>query len=209
MSATPIKGVKVLDLSKVLAGPLCAQYLGDMGADVIKVEAPDGDETRGWPPFRSANDETDATGTVFLSANRNKRSIAVNLRNAEGRAVVHRLAKSVDVVISSFGPGVAERLGVDAATLRELNPRLVYCNISGFGCFDAKSWLHLVPGHLDGALDIKSLVRTAEDLVPLAVSLLALHAAISRVGAATIALQERLAIFAFLCFAVRADRLVV
>ena len=133
MSATPIKGVKVLDLSKVLAGPLCAQYLGDMGADVIKVEAPDGDETRGWPPFRSANDETDATGTVFLSANRNKRSIAVDLRNAEGRAVVHRLARSVDVVISSFGPGVAERLGVDAATLRELNPRLVYCNISGFG----------------------------------------------------------------------------
>jgi crotonobetainyl-CoA:carnitine CoA-transferase CaiB-like acyl-CoA transferase len=133
MSTTPVAGVKVLDLSKVLAGPLCAQYLGDMGADVIKVEAHEGDETRGWPPFRSAEGGADPTGTVFLSANRNKRSIAVDLRSLQGRSVVHRLAESADVVISSFGPGVAERLGVDAKTLRELNPRLVYCNISGFG----------------------------------------------------------------------------
>ena len=133
MSASPVAGVKVLDLSKVLAGPLCAQYLGDMGADVIKVEAAEGDETRGWPPFRSREDGSDATGTVFLSANRNKRSIALDLRQPESRAIVQRLACRSDVVIASFGPGVAERLGVDPATLRELNPRLVYCNISGFG----------------------------------------------------------------------------
>ncbi|GAB3628381.1 Acetyl-CoA:oxalate CoA-transferase [Pandoraea terrae] len=132
MSRTPVEGIKVLDLSKVLAGPLCAQYLGDMGADVIKIEAPDGDETRGWPPFRSS-DRSPPTGTVFLSANRNKRSLIVDLRNPDGQAVIHRLAANADVVICSFGPGVAQRLNVDESTLRRLNPRLVYCNISGFG----------------------------------------------------------------------------
>ena len=84
MSATPLQGLKVLDLSKVLAGPLCAQYLGDMGADVIKIETPDsGDETRHWPPFRR-DAEGVPTGTVFLSANRNKRSLAVDLRSKAG-----------------------------------------------------------------------------------------------------------------------------
>ena len=132
MSATPLQGLKVLDLSKVLAGPLCAQYLGDMGAEVIKVESPDGDETRGWPPFHVDADGT-RTGAIFLSANRNKRSIAVDLRQHAGQAVVQRLADGADVVIESFGPGVAERLGVDAATLRARNPRLVCCSISGYG----------------------------------------------------------------------------
>ena len=132
MSATPLQGLKVLDLSKVLAGPLCAQYLGDMGAEVVKVESPDGDETRGWPPFHVDADGT-PTGAIFLSANRNKRSIAVDLRQHAGQAVVQRLADGADVVIESFGPGVAERLGVDAATLRARNPRLVCCSISGYG----------------------------------------------------------------------------
>ena len=133
MSATPLQGLKVLDLSKVLAGPLCAQYLGDMGADVIKIETPDsGDETRHWPPFRR-DAEGVLTGTVFLSANRNKRSLAVDLRSKEGHEVILRLAELVDVVIESFGPGVAARLGVDAPTLRARNPRLVCCSISGFG----------------------------------------------------------------------------
>ena len=133
MSATPLQGLKVLDLSKVLAGPLCAQYLGDMGAEVIKIEPPEGgDETRHWPPFRTGSDGG-RTGTVFLSANRNKRSLAVDLRSAAGRAVVQRLAAQADVVIESFGPGVARRLGVDAATLRVGNPRLICCNISGYG----------------------------------------------------------------------------
>ena len=133
MSASPIAGLKVLDLSKVLAGPLCAQYLGDMGADVVKVETPnEGDETRHWPPFREAEGHGH-TGTVFLSANRNKRSIAIDLRSDAGREVVHQLARTSDVVIESFGPGVASRLGVDSRTLRGLNPRLVHCTVSGFG----------------------------------------------------------------------------
>jgi formyl-CoA transferase len=125
----PLTGIRVLDLSKVLAGPLCAQYLGDLGADVIKVETVgQGDETRGWPPFPAPG-----LGTVFLSANRNKRSIAVDMKTEKGREIVHALARSADVAIESFGTGVAERLGIDAATLRSLNDRLIHCTISGFG----------------------------------------------------------------------------
>jgi len=127
--AKPLDGVRVLDLSKVLAGPLCAQYLGDLGAEVIKVEAVgQGDETRGWPPFPAPG-----LGTVFLSANRNKRSIAINMKSEKGRSLVHELAKSADVAIESFGTGVAERLAIDADSLRALNDRLIHCSISGFG----------------------------------------------------------------------------
>ena len=133
MSAQPLSGLKVLDLSKVLAGPLCAQYLGDMGADVIKIETPEaGDETRHWPPFRRDSEGVD-TGTVFLSANRNKRSLAVDMLSPAGRAIIQRLVEQSDVVIQSFGPGVAKKLGVDAATLVERNPRLICCSISGYG----------------------------------------------------------------------------
>ena len=125
----PLDGIKVLDFSKVLAGPLCAQYLGDLGAEVIKVEAMgQGDETRGWPPFRAPG-----LGTVFLSTNRHKRSIAINLKSEKGTALVHALAKSADVAIESFGTGVAERLAIDADRLRALNERLIHCSISGFG----------------------------------------------------------------------------
>jgi len=103
-----------------------------MGADVIKIETPgQGDETRHWPPFREAGD--DSTGAVFLSANRNKRSLCLDLKTEQGREVIYRLAKWADVAIASFGPDVAEKLGVDAKTLRHCNPRLIYCDISGFG----------------------------------------------------------------------------
>ncbi|MCA0244285.1 MAG: CoA transferase [Proteobacteria bacterium] len=131
----PLQGLRVLDLSKVLAGPLCTQYLGDMGADVIKIEAPQGDETRGWPPFRQAAAAGDATrvGAIFISANRNKRSVVADLARPAGRELVQRLARRMDVVVSSFGPGVAAKLGVDAASLRALNPRLICCDISGYG----------------------------------------------------------------------------
>ncbi|MEQ8697833.1 MAG: CoA transferase, partial [Bauldia litoralis] len=125
----PLKGIRVLDLSKVLAGPLCTQTLADLGAEVVKVEALGlGDETRGWPPFAAPG-----LGAVYLSVNRNKRSIAVDLKAAEGKAIVHKLATQCDVAIESFGHGVAERLGVDAKTLQALNDRLIHCSISGFG----------------------------------------------------------------------------
>ena len=125
---TPLRGIRVLDLTKVLAGPLCTQSLGDMGADVLKIEpCLIGDDTRRWPPFRGE------TGAIFLSCNRNKRSLALDLKTPEGHAIVHRLAAQADVLVESYGTGVAERLGIDAPTLRALNPRLIYCSISGFG----------------------------------------------------------------------------
>jgi crotonobetainyl-CoA:carnitine CoA-transferase CaiB-like acyl-CoA transferase len=124
----PLSGIRVLDISKVLAGPLCTQYLGELGAEVIKVEPVEtGDDTRGWPPFRHG------LGAIFLSVNRNKRSLAVDLKSASGREIVKRLARRADVVIESFGTGVAERLGIDYASLKEEKPDLVYCSISGFG----------------------------------------------------------------------------
>lgn len=125
----PLDGIKVLDFSKTLAGPLCTQSLGDLGADIIKVEPLRlGDETRGWPPFRA-----DGLGAVFLSVNRNKRSIAIDLKTGEGRELAHELAAAADVVVESFGAGVSERLGIDAATMRSVNDRLVHCSISGYG----------------------------------------------------------------------------
>ena len=124
----PLADCLVLDFTKVLAGPLCAQYLGDLGADVIKLEPTGhGDDTRLWPPFRGK------TGTVFLSANRNKRSIAVDLKTDAGKSIARRLARKADIVIESFGPGVPQRLGIDYQTLKADNPRLIYCSISGFG----------------------------------------------------------------------------
>lgn len=133
MKHPPLNGLRVLDFSRVLAGPMCAQYLGDMGADVIKVEdTQGGDESRGWPEFRTGT-QGERTSAVFQSVNRNKRDLALNLKHERARTIVHALARQSDVVLESFAPGVAERLGVDAATLMELNPRLVHCSITGFG----------------------------------------------------------------------------
>lgn len=133
MNPTPLQGLRVLDLSRVLAGPLCTQYLGDMGADVVKIEDTGaGDESRSWPVFRTAPDGERTSG-VYLSVNRNKRALALDLKQPDARDVVQRLARQADVVVESYAPGVAARLGVDAATLRAQNPRLVHCSITGFG----------------------------------------------------------------------------
>ena len=124
----PLRGLRVLDLSKVLAGPLCGQYLGELGADVIKVEpSGTGDDTRAWLPQDKGQSAT------FLAVNHNKRSIAVDLKSARGKEVVHRLAAQADIVLQGFGSGTASKLGVDHETLRKLNPRLIYCEISGYG----------------------------------------------------------------------------
>ncbi|MNQ25608.1 E-cinnamoyl-CoA:R-phenyllactate CoA transferase [compost metagenome] len=124
----PLKNITVLDLSKVLAGPLCGQYLGELGARVIKVEpVRTGDDTRAWLPQDGGQSAT------FLAVNHNKRSLAVDLKTEAGRAVVHRLAKQADVVLQGFGGKTAARLGVDYDTLSRLNPALIYCEISGYG----------------------------------------------------------------------------
>lgn len=125
----PLSGVRVLDLSKILAGPLCTQYMADMGAEVLKIEpVVGGDDTRTWPPFVDSG-----LGGVFLSANRGKQSIALDLKNPKGRQIALSLAEKADVVIESYGKGVAERLGVHEKAIREINPDVIYCSISGFG----------------------------------------------------------------------------
>jgi crotonobetainyl-CoA:carnitine CoA-transferase CaiB-like acyl-CoA transferase len=126
----------VLDLSRVLAGPWCTQTLADLGADVIKVERPgQGDDTRGWgPPFlrdRAGHDTAEAA--YYLGTNRNKRSIGIDIARPEGQQVVRELAKACDVFIENFKVGDMARYGLDAAALCALNPRLVYCSVTGFG----------------------------------------------------------------------------
>jgi crotonobetainyl-CoA:carnitine CoA-transferase CaiB-like acyl-CoA transferase len=126
--ALPLRGLKVLDFTRVLAGPLCTMLLGDMGADVIKVEDPrHGDDTREWAPF------VGGWSTYFLAVNRNKRSVAVDLRSPEGRAVVTDLVRSADVLVENFRPGTLARLGFGPDEARALNQRLIYCSISGYG----------------------------------------------------------------------------
>ncbi len=135
-AAQPLAGVRVLDCSRVLAGPWCTQTLADLGADVLKVERPgSGDDTRGWgPPFlkdRSGADTAEAA--YYLGTNRNKRSITVDLAHPQGQAVIRRLAAGCDVVVENFKVGDMARYGLDAASIAEVNPRLVYCSITGFG----------------------------------------------------------------------------
>ena len=123
-----LDGIKVVDLSRVLAGPYCAQLLADFGATVIKVESPEGDENRRWPPM-----SPDGQSANFGSVNRGKRSMVLNLKNPDARDVLKQLAAKADVLIHSFLPDTAARLGISLEALREANPRLVVCTISGYG----------------------------------------------------------------------------
>jgi crotonobetainyl-CoA:carnitine CoA-transferase CaiB-like acyl-CoA transferase len=124
----PLDGIRVIDLSRVLAGPYASLLLADMGAEVIKVEEPGrGDDTRAWPPFQGGE------ATYFMSVNRGKKSLTLDLKHAEGKAVLRRLLDGADVLLENFRPGTLERLGFGYAAARALNPRLVYCSISGFG----------------------------------------------------------------------------
>jgi crotonobetainyl-CoA:carnitine CoA-transferase CaiB-like acyl-CoA transferase len=131
-----LQGVKVLDMSRVLAGPWCTQTLADLGADVIKIERPGtGDDTRSWgPPFLHDDQGREtAESAYYLGANRNKRSVTVDLATTEGQAVVRRLARRCDVVVENFKVGDMARYGLDAASLQALHPGLIYCSITGFG----------------------------------------------------------------------------
>jgi crotonobetainyl-CoA:carnitine CoA-transferase CaiB-like acyl-CoA transferase len=129
MGLTPLGGMRVLDVTTSIAGPYCAEILGALGADVIKVERPDtGDDGRAWgPPFWNGQ------GTMFLSANASKRSLAISLRDERGREALLRLADRADVFIQSLRPGLAERLGLGPDDLRARNPRLVYCSVGAYG----------------------------------------------------------------------------
>lgn len=161
-----LAGVRVIDLARVLAGPTCAQTLADLGADVVKIERPGvGDDTRPWGPpwLPDANGEATTDSTYFASANRNKRSIAIDLASDAGAALTRRLATQADVLIENYKVGDLARRGLDYATLSKLNPRLVYCSITGFGqtgplrerpgydyIFQGVGGLMSVTGHPDG-----------------------------------------------------------
>src|SRR5215469_11333472 len=126
----PLRNVRVLDVSQIMAGPFCSMLLGDMGADVIKVEPPgSGDQTRRAMGFKLKG--FDSLG--FINMNRNKRSIVLNLKTEAGRDVFYQLVRTADVLVENYRPGAAARLGIDYATLRAVNPRLIYASISGFG----------------------------------------------------------------------------
>jgi formyl-CoA transferase len=124
----PLSGIRIVDLTRVVAGPFCTMMLGDMGAEVLKIEEPThGDDSRAWAPL------LEGTGSFFLALNRSKKSVALDLKTAEGAGVLRRLIASADVLIENFRPGSLAELGFDYAAAAALNPRLIYCSISGYG----------------------------------------------------------------------------
>ena len=126
--AGALQDIKVVDITRTLAGPFCAMMLGDMGADIVKIEEPaQGDETRNWTPFWNGE------STQFLTFNRNKRSLTVNLKEPEGVKIVRDLASDADVMIESFRAGALDRMGLGYEAISKINPRIVYCSISGYG----------------------------------------------------------------------------
>jgi crotonobetainyl-CoA:carnitine CoA-transferase CaiB-like acyl-CoA transferase len=130
----PLKGIKVVELARILAGPWTGQTLADLGADVIKVESPDGDDTRGWgPPFVKDGDGNDRDAAYFHACNRGKRSITADFRTEEGQDLVRRLVAEADVLIENFKVGGLAKYGLDYDSLKTVNPKLIYCSITGFG----------------------------------------------------------------------------
>ena len=135
-SAGALAGIKVLDLSRVLAGPWCTQVLADLGADVVKVERPGlGDDTRKWgPPFLKDAEGNDTTqASYFTACNRNKRSVTIDMATPEGQALIKQMALQADIVVENFKVGGLKQYGLDHESLRALNPRLIYCSVTGFG----------------------------------------------------------------------------
>ena len=131
----PLHGIRVLDLSRVLAGPWCTQMLADFGAEVIKIEKPgEGDDTRGWgPPFVTNADGSRGDAAYFLSANRGKKSVAIDMAKPEGQQLIRDLAAKADIVVENFKLGGLKKYGLDYDSLKAINPRLIYCSITGFG----------------------------------------------------------------------------
>ena len=140
-----LENLTILDLTRVLAGPFCTMMLADMGANVIKIEIPaGGDDTRTYPPFREHNLEGERESLYFANINRNKKGITLDLKAPEGKALFKELVKKADIVVENYRPGVMDKLGLGYDVLQELNPRLIYAAVSGFGCYGP---YHLRPGY--------------------------------------------------------------
>jgi crotonobetainyl-CoA:carnitine CoA-transferase CaiB-like acyl-CoA transferase len=166
MSALPLSGIKILDLTRVLAGPLSAQMLADLGAEVIKIERPGtGDDARAFgPPYLVDPDgKENNNNSFYLCANRNKKSVTVNIAKAEGQEIIRELARNVDVMMENYKVGDLKRYGLDYESIRKINPRIIYCSVTGFGqtgpyapragydaIFQAMGGLMSVTGHMDG-----------------------------------------------------------
>lgn len=140
-----LENLTVLDLTRVLAGPFCTMMLADMGANVIKIEVPtSGDDTRTYPPFREKNLNGQRESLYFANINRNKKGVTLNLKAPEGKAIFKELVKKADIVVENYRPGVMDKLGLGYDVLKEINPRLIYAAVSGFGCYGP---YHLRPGY--------------------------------------------------------------
>ena len=164
----PLRGFKVIDFTRVLAGPLCTMLLGDMGAEVIKIEDPQhGDETRGWAPF------VGTTSTYFASVNRNKKSVAVDIKSPDGVALVEDLIRTADVLVENFRPGTLARLGFGSERAQGLNERLIYCSISGYGATGPRSdepgYDMVIQGE-SGLMDVTGFPETGPTKVGVAVT---------------------------------------
>lgn len=134
MANPPLKGVRVIELARILAGPWAGQLLADLGADVVKVESPEGDDTRKWgPPFVTGHDGENLSAAYYHSCNRGKRSIVIDFSTPEGAETIRKLAATADVFIENFKLGGLKKYGLDHESLKAINPRLVYCSITGFG----------------------------------------------------------------------------
>lgn len=138
MGRAPLEGIRVLDLTRVLAGPYCTMMLGDLGADVVKVENPNGgDDTRAWgPPFADNKDTSDLShgeSAYFLCVNRNKKSVTVNMKSEGGRQLIHDLVKESDILVENYLPGKLEKMGLGYKELSKINPKLIYASITGYG----------------------------------------------------------------------------
>ena len=164
----PLRGLRVIDFTRVLAGPLCTMLLGDMGAEVIKIEDPrHGDDTREWAPF------VGGWSTYFVSVNRNKKSVAVDLKSPDGQAVLTELIRSADVQVENFRPGTLERLGFGPDRARSLNERLIYCSISGYGATgprrDLPGYDMVIQGE-SGLMDVTGFPETGPTKVGIAIT---------------------------------------
>lgn len=140
-----LENLTILDLTRVLAGPFCTMMLADMGANVIKIEVPgSGDDTRSYPPFREQNRNGERESLYFANINRNKKGITLNLKSPKGKALFKRLVEKADVVVENYRPGVMDKLGLGYSVLKEVNPRIIYAAVSGFGCYGP---YHTRPGY--------------------------------------------------------------
>lgn len=134
MANAPLEGIKVLELARILAGPWVGQTLADLGADIVKVESPRGDDTRAWgPPFIRSDTGEDGDSAYFHCCNRGKRSVVLDFRTEHGREAVRRLARRSDVLVENFKAGGLMKYGLGYEQLKRVNPGLVYCSITGFG----------------------------------------------------------------------------